>query len=207
MDQWHAGLLVKTLLLPSSVPQVAWIMGSPRRIPDLESVLGHQWLSVSHAKVGGCTTARGVFRLTGVDPVVIPHDLTRTLSHIVKFSVRSSPCHPQLDIPHFKLTSKLSIQRLDLPILVPSDFSSTGWGRRLLESVELAAAFELPEFLSCETKFQEHLVPLQLLRVVMDEVITGLQPLTSNLRSVRRRQVSEAEGKSAAARVILMGAG
>jgi hypothetical protein len=62
-----------------------------------------------------------MFRLTGVDHVVIPHDLTRTLSHIVKFSVRSSPCHPQLDIPHFKLTSKLSIQRLDLPILVPSD--------------------------------------------------------------------------------------
>ena len=73
--------------------------------------------------------------------------------------------------------------------------------------MELAAAFELPEFLSWETQFQEHLVPLQLLRVVMDEVITGLQPLTSNLRSVRRRQVSEAEGKSAAARVILMGAG
>ena len=144
---WVSGTLefVKTLMLPTGVPQVSWIMGSQRRIPDRETI-GHQWLSIAHAKVGGCTTARGVFRLTGVDHVVIPGDLTRNLSHIVKFSVRSKPCPPQLDVLHYKLSSKLSVQRLDLPIVVPSDFSATGWGQRQLEDGELAGAYELPDF-------------------------------------------------------------
>ena len=88
---WISGTLefAKTLLLLTSVPQVAWVTRSPRRIPDKE-VVGYQWLtSIAHTKVGDCTTARGVFRLSGLDPVVIPADLIRNLSHIVKFAVRS----------------------------------------------------------------------------------------------------------------------
>jgi hypothetical protein len=157
---WVSGTLnfVQSLRLPLGVPVVCWITNAPRRTPPGRNTAPHQWLSVSHSKVGGATTARGVFRLTGADRIEIPGDLTRTLSHVIKFSVRSTPCSAALRNDHYKLTSKLSIHRLDLPIVVPSDFSATGWGQRRLEPLELAAAYELPDWVEWDPQFQVHLV-------------------------------------------------
>ncbi len=130
---WVSGTLtfVNSLRFPGSVPVVCWITNAPRRTPG-GNTTPHQWLSISHAKVGGATTARGVFRLTGTDHINIPGDLTRTLSYVIKFSVRSTSCPAAFAGDHYTLTSKLSVQRLDIPIVVPSDFSATGWGQRLL---------------------------------------------------------------------------
>lgn len=165
-----------SLVLPSCVPQVAWITGSSRRLPtNIES--GTQWLSLSHSKVGGTTTARGKFRLVGVtEEIVIPGDLTRNIGHVLKHSIRPTPCSPTLEEDHYVISSKLSVHQLEKMVLMPSHFSATGWGRRLLDPCELAAAFELPEYLKWDPTFASVLLPTQILRSVMDEVLDVSAP-------------------------------
>ena len=188
---WVSGsqAFVESLMLPVGVPAVAWVMGCSRRSPP-PSTPGSQWLSVSHAKVGGCTTSRGKFFVYGLAEMIeIPHDLTRNIGHIIKYSVRSKPCPPTLDIPHYWLSSKLSTHQLAKPVLVPSNFSATGWGCRLLEPSELALAFELPAYLAWDSIFATQLIPLQILRCVMDAVIDMQRPAVQprgGQRSCRR---------------------
>jgi hypothetical protein len=84
---WISGSLsfANAINVPMGTPQVMWISMAPRRVPrDLRP--GLQWLSVSHAKVGGTTTSRAVFCLENLDNVQVPSDLTRNVGHIIKFS-------------------------------------------------------------------------------------------------------------------------
>ena len=190
---WVSGGMefVNSVRLPPHVPSVSWITSAPRRSPRDEAP-SHQWLSVSHSKVGGSTTARGVFRLIGVDPITIPSDLTRTISHIIKFSIKSTPCSPVPKIPHYTLRSKLSVAMLNRPVVVPSDFSATGWGMRTLEPSELAVSYELPDWVPWEHEFQRFLVPLQILRAIMDQVFESVAPTQGEGRSTRQRRTESA---------------
>jgi hypothetical protein len=173
---------------PPGIPHVSWVTGSSRRLPP--STID-QWLSVFHWKVGGSTTVRGKFRVRGLDsPVVIAQDLTRNIGHIVKFSIRSKACTETLpNTPHYLLSLKLSLQQLDKIVLVPSNFFSTGWECRTLAPAELATAFELPDYVTWDPTFATQLIPLQILRTVMDSVLE-LQLPSTHLRAGSRKKRS-----------------
>jgi hypothetical protein len=78
--------------------------------------------------------------------------------------------------PHYEVSSKLSVHNLGKAVLVPSTFSSTGWGYRSIEPSELATAFELPDYLEWETSFAVDLLALQILRCVMDALLDAQFP-------------------------------
>lgn len=191
---WISGSheFIMSLMLPSGVPTVAWVTGSSRRSP-IPSTPSNQWLNVSHSKVGGCTTCRGKFSLNGLSSSVeIANDLTRTIGHIIKYSLRSKPCPVVPETSHYCLSSKLSVNQLHKVVVVPSNFSATGWGCRLLEPAELANAFELPDYLEWDSTFAMHLVPLQILRSVMDAVLEMQRPPAQlgRVRQCRRPSTS-----------------
>ena len=176
---WISGSyeFVTSLMLPLGIPTVAWVMGSSRRSPATASTPSSQWLNISHAKVGGSTTSRGKFLVCGLsDRIEIPQDLTRNIGHIIKYSLRSQSCPPIPEFPHYCLSSKLSVPQLNKVVVVPSNFSATGWGSRTLDPAELATAFELPDYLAWKSHFATQLVPLQLLRSVMDSVLDMQKP-------------------------------
>ena len=175
---WVSGStdFANSLRLPAGVPSVQWVTGTSRRATPLTTPTG-QWLNVSHSKVGGSTTSRGRFYINGLSSAIeIPQDLTRNIGHILKYSIRPKPCPPIVTFPHYEVSSKLSVHNLGKAVLVPSTFSSTGWGYRTIEPSELATAFELPDYLEWETSFAVDLLPLQILRCVMDALLDAQFP-------------------------------
>jgi hypothetical protein len=156
---------------------VIWLQPSVRRKPSSKGSDGCRWISLAHSQVGGMTTVRGMFGVVGDLPTlkVILDPISRTIDHLLKHSVRPKPCHPEeLVVPHLLVTDRLSVHRMDQPVLYPSHFSRSGWGYRALTPEELAHAFDLPPYLSWDARFRATLVPLHLLRVILDQVLDSL---------------------------------
>lgn len=108
----------RTLGALPTIRKVEWLTGFGRRPRRETQSRPSQWLHLHHPKVGGSTLCRAMFRLTGFSDLVnIPPDLSRNLSHVVKYSIRSIPCEAVLSCPHYQLSDRLSIDKLDLPLL------------------------------------------------------------------------------------------
>lgn len=166
--------------LPEGVPRVVWAERCGRRRPP--DTIKHRWFSVSHETVGGSTTARGVFGQGHLDSLEIETDpLQRVISHIVKFSIRPTPCSvPHLE-PHYRLGHRLSVHHMKQPVLYESCFSRSGWGIRQLSDEEFAQAFDLPSFVLWKDDFATKIVPIQVFRVIID----------ATLRVIRSSQAGE----------------
>ena len=127
----------------SSTPTVLWMSDSGRRTPP-STCLGGELVRLFHANVDVTTRARAMFGVQGLTPLVIPHDpVSRSLGHVLKHSMRSTPCNPGLEESHYKTSGRLILSQLELPILYPTHFSRTGWGKRVIEPEELRLTFEL----------------------------------------------------------------
>ena len=168
----------------SSTPTVLWISDSGRHTPP--STLEESWFRLFHANVGGTTQAQATFGVRGLTPLVIPHDpVSRSLGHVLKHSVRPFPCNPTLEEPHYKTSDSLSLTQLEIPILYPTHFSRTGWGKRVLEPEELRLAFELPDDIVWNPEFPHVILPLELFPAVVEVVLEVLIPPTTS-RTIKR---------------------
>ena len=69
---------------------------------------------------------------------------------------------------------------------------------RSIEPTELAVAYELPDWVAWVVQFQTSLVPLQILRAVMDQVLVSMSPLPEDRRIVcpRLDEPSVDDGRS-----------
>ena len=94
---------------------------------------------------------------------------------MLKHSIRGQPCSIPFADPHYTLGDRLTLSRLKQPVLYQTSFSFTGWAYRTLESSELAAAFELPEFVEWNDGLAVEALPLQLLRSVMEHVLPQVE--------------------------------
>lgn len=66
----------------------------------------------------------------------------------------------------------LSVRNLNRPVVFEGHISATGWWcKRPLDPVELRLAYELPEFVLWSSKFGDDILPLQIGRAVMEEII------------------------------------
>lgn len=84
----------------------------------------------------------------GMDRLTLEPDLPQTLAHVVvKYLLRVTPCEPTISEDHHFTLFR------------------TGWGKRSLDDSELALALELAS-----------LRKLQIMRTVMDEIISQLTP-------------------------------
>ena len=184
---WISGSekFVQGLDLPVAIRSVTWRSEAGRRTPRVSSM--EQWYSVSHSNVGGVTNARGLFGLQGFEPMTLARDLPRSLAHVIKYSIRAVPCAPDLGLEaHYKISDRLRVSQPHLPVVYCTHFSRTGWGKQPLEDPELALAFDLPDFVAWEARSLTEIVPLQLLRAVMDAVLEQLTPLSTNAGKRRK---------------------
>ena len=184
---WISGSerFVAGLDLPDAIPSVTWRSKAWRRTPRAST--SEQWYSVSHQNVGGVTNARGLFGLHRFEPMTLARDLPRTLAHVIKYSIRAVPCAPDLGMePHCKISDRLRVSQPNIPVVYSIHFSRMGWGKRPLEDPDLALAFDLPDFVAWESRFLMEIVPLQLLRAVMDVVLEQLTPSLSNAGKRRK---------------------
>ena len=155
--------------LPPMGVHLFWMAHSPRRCPV--GLMACNWTRISHCKVGGVTDCRGTFGLSSSSPrITLKPDLRRSLSHVVKHSIRPRPCDPDATVDHYKPSDLLSISFPLRPILYSTFMSRSGWGIRSLTDAELAVCFDLPSFVGWDSRFLRDIVPIQLFRSVLDHV-------------------------------------
>ena len=155
-------------------PTILWAERCGRRRPA--DINDWTWFTVSHESVGGSTTARGVFGKRHVDNLNVEVDpLKRTINHIMKFSIRPTPCVFPCPNPHYLLIHRLSLTKLKQPVVYESCFSRTGWGKRELTEAELSQAFDLPPYLPWDPGFAISLIPIQLFRAVIEAFLVTLE--------------------------------
>jgi hypothetical protein len=168
-----------------STTVIMWLFPTSRRKPANSTVT--RWTRIAHSQVGGTTTMSGVF---GFQQMRIPFTLEsdpilRTIDHILKYSERPIPCSPDWSQPHYRPLDRISVHRLDQPVVYPSYFSRTGWGYRQLLPMELGHAFDLPPFVLWEEGFGRRIVPVQLLRVIADQTLASLSVGTDGDREMQ----------------------
>ena len=149
---------------------VYWMSHSPRRCPS-DGIIG--WTRVLHRNVGGVTEARGTFGIHLRSPKLeLEKDLTRSLGHVIKYSIRPRVCDPNGGVETcYTRDDLLSLSFPRRPVLFPTHMSRTGWGMRPLDNSELLACFELPDYIAWQDRFLRDIVPLQLFRSVIDSVL------------------------------------
>ncbi|KAI2505418.1 hypothetical protein MHU86_9031 [Fragilaria crotonensis] len=111
----------------------------------------------------------------GMDRLTLDPDLPRTLGHVLKYSLRATPCERTLAEDHYTVHDRLSLGRTSFQLFTKRIFPNR-LGKRSLDDCELALAFELPDFVTWDIKFVTEIVPLQMMRAVMDEIISQLTP-------------------------------
>ena len=163
-------------------PMLFWVERCGRRPPANSERLA--WFTVSHESVGGSTTTRGVFGRSLLDDLTIEVDpIRRTIANVVKFSIRPTPCVLPVLEHHYVISQRLTVSRLDLPVVYESSFSRTGWGKRSLTDAELAQAFDLPPYLSWDPRFALAVVPIQVFRAIIDGFLAGTMELDEHVRA------------------------
>lgn len=164
---------IDSVMMVISTPVVVWLFPWGRRKPAHSGEI--TWTRVSHSQVGGVTNISSIFGVRHLVALHVPVDpISRNISHILKHSERPVPCAATLDQPHYSVSDRLSIHHLDRIVLMPTSFSRTGWGQRCLLASELGHAFELPPYVSWNTGLQRSIVPIEMLRVVVDSVFREL---------------------------------
>ena len=160
---------------PVGTPMMMWAERCGRRRPV--NTFARSWFGISHETVGGSTTARGVFGVEMMDGFAVPIDsLRRGISHIMKYSIRPDPCEIPVQEAHYVISDRLSMHRIDQPVVYATGFSRSGWGKRPLSDGELAQAFDLPSYISWNPCFPKDIVPIQIFRVVVDAVLISIRP-------------------------------
>jgi hypothetical protein len=110
------------LALPSGLVQVIWAAGVGRRLPVSLVQQDTNWTSINHSRIGGVTNARGWFGVKGLSPLTVPSDLTRTLSHVLKHSIRGTPCLPTTSATHYTPFDRLSVRDIASSYSLPFSF-------------------------------------------------------------------------------------
>ena len=117
----------------------------------------------------------------------------------MKFSIRPEPCVIPYTEDHYVISDRLSMHQIDKPVVYATGFSRSGWGKRLLTEVELAQAFDLPSYVPWNAVFPLALIPIQILRVVVDSVLESVRPAVQERACARLRPAVEVTIDSAPA--------
>ena len=157
---------VELVVLPPNGNHVFCISNAGRRPPSIQNV---KWVTICHRNVGDVTNARGLFGM--ISPTMeirIPRDLSRSIGHVIKYSIRPQVCDPKPVEEHYLVSDRLSVSFPRKPVLYATHMSRTGWGIRSLSDGELSACFELPGYVVWNDRYLKDIIPLQLFRSVVD---------------------------------------
>ena len=169
--------------LPPDGVHLFWMAHSPRKCPS--DLISASWTRISHCKVGGVTDSRGTFGVSSsCTEISLDPDLRRSLSHILKHSIRPRPCDPDTGEDHYKSSDLLSLSFPRRPVLYPTFMSRSGWGIRSLTDEELGLCFDLPPFVPWDFRYLRDIVPIQLFRSVLDHVTERMDPQSSTPKRI-----------------------
>lgn len=168
---WVSGskCFLDMVILPPRGVHVYLLLKFSRRCPnDLDHI---QWTRLTHRNVGGVTNARGTFGIDNRSQAIqIERDVSRSIGHILKYSLRPRVCDADPNVDHYDLNDLLSLSFPRRPVLYPTYMSRTGWGIRELGDLELSSCFELPDYVTWSDRFLRDIIPLQMCRSVIDSV-------------------------------------
>ncbi|KAI2508113.1 hypothetical protein MHU86_6286 [Fragilaria crotonensis] len=190
VDVWFASGSLKFVtdpgIGPKDTPSLVWLSKGSRRKPANPE---WQWIAVSHASVGGTTTASGMFGTRGFGPVHVPLDpIRRFIGHVLKYSERPVPCSVPVQEDHYTVNHRLSLHKVDKSVVFSTGFSRTGWGKRPLVALELAQAFDLPSYLGWSNHFATEIAPLHLFRVTAEAALGTLAPRDPKISQSRHQR-------------------
>lgn len=83
-------------------------------------------------------------------------------------------------------------------VVYKTRFLQSGWDSRCLDEAELAEAFDLPSYLEWNSDFPKTIVPIQVLRVVVDAVLEKIRPDTQKHPRLRQRVASQKQSMTEA---------
>ena len=198
VDMWFASgsmEYLRYLATPLLTPKTCWLSSGGRRKPSC--CKGWQWTSVSHSRVGGTTSATGMFGFVGLPQIAVPADpIRRAIGHIVKYSERPVPCRVPFVGDHYTVADLLSVHKLEILVVFSSGFSRTGWGYRTLVDSEIGQAYDLPSFVSWEARFVKDILPLQVFRVVAEAAwnAISLKVLDEDMSCTKKSRGTHEEG-------------
>jgi len=152
---------------PASMEFIA-ISTSMRKIRKLIS-FPHQLRRIQHKRVGGATNIELLWTSSRLDQMSLPASpLRRFVGDFLDFSIRPISIHYPPSFPHLHQASLLPPQNMECKVVYPSTFSHTGFGYRILTTIELGHIFGLPTTL-CRAA-PRHLfpmVPIQCLDLIL----------------------------------------
>ena len=118
--------------------------------------------------------------------------LPQTLAHVLKHGIRGTPCRKDDEEPYYTPSDSISMRQSGRPVVYESYISATGWCKRSLDVSELCLALELPESVNWDWSFGSDLIPLQLGRAVMEEVIVQIGVrMPESSKPMKRFRVAE----------------
>ena len=133
-------------------------------------VSGHQFFRLSHKHHGGATDIEVLYSSSLPSFVCANSPLRRSVGDFIDFSIRPKP--DKSDVRFVSHTSLIPARALSSPMLIPTSFTSTGFGLRTLNANELGHIFGLPSQL--HSLFQPHhfpIVPVQILNVLLTQFL------------------------------------
>ena len=175
-------------LLPPGLPLLVQCSRTCRRKDLLPVMEGLAWHWISHRRVGGVTNQRILIGVRNIPGWALAPRVSRSLGHIIAHSERPRPCQKDVTFLHYTPQDTLDRARLDWPVVYPSHFSFTGFGRRSLTGDELCSAFDVPNWMKppsavltnwMDTDVFSSMLPLQLFSAVLDDTVPLIAPALS----------------------------
>ena len=153
--------------------------------------LGHHFHRVSHKHHGGATDTELLYSSSIPSFVCARNPLRRSIGDFIDFSVRPRPSAANPSILVVQSSALMPSRFLCTPILIPTSFTATGFGLRVLNKNELGHIFGLPTIFHSLFELENFpIVPVQILDAVLSGFLDsnpsfGTLPSTSSLPSKR----------------------
>jgi hypothetical protein len=149
-------------------------------------VLRHtRWCRVRHTTVGGPTNYCALLGYTGLHVEPKLTILRRNIRSILDFGIRprvcTGPCQSDASSSIYCLQDKLITGFYDRLVVLPTSFTSTGWGSRVLTSAEIAKAHGMPAVLANREDLDQQVFTYPPVNI-MDAFIQGFSSSHTQLR-------------------------
>jgi hypothetical protein len=140
-------LSVLLSLLPPEFPLLLLQCDRQSRKDSLPVALGLRWIRISHGRVGGVTNHHIWVGVRHLKDWQLAPRVSRSIGHIICHAERPRPCPREADFAHCTTQDTLQRALLRRPVVYPSHFSYTGFGKRALTGDELCSAFDIPNWM------------------------------------------------------------
>ena len=152
---------------------------------------GHQFSRILHKHHGGPTDIAALYSSSDPSFKCLKSPLRRSVGDFIDFSIRPTPVPAQSDSRYVSHLSLIPAKGLSSSIIIPTSFTSTGFGLRVLNGNELGHIFGLPShFHSFFAPEDFPIIPVQVLNSLLIQFLDSVDTfpvLNSSVQSPAKR--------------------